>query len=83
LPLTESLEVRSAVLRGSMEYSLVTQPLPFPFKNPGTSSETEAVQRTFVFPMQTRTEPSAYRVKDLKNCMERIFDGMVFLKIYL
>jgi hypothetical protein len=58
-PFTASREVRSAVLRGSIEYSAVTQPFPLPRKNGGTSSETEAVQRTFVFPIETRTEPSA------------------------
>src|SRR5665213_1248844 len=68
-PLTAAREVRSAVLRGSMEYSAVTQPLPFPRKKDGISSDTDALHKTWVFPMDTKTDPSAYRVYDRRKWM--------------
>ena len=43
-----------------MEYSAVTQPLPLPFIQRGTSSSTEAVHSTIVRPQLTSTEPSAW-----------------------
>ena len=52
---------RESVARGSMEYSAVTQPSPLPLRQRGTPSVTEAVQKTFVSPKETRTEPSGWR----------------------
>src|SRR5262249_45306073 len=46
-----------------MPYSLVTQPLPDPFRNPGTPSSTEAVQITRVLPSSISTLPSAVEKK--------------------
>ena len=54
---------RSAVEPGSMEYSAVTHPLPLPRIHGGTRSSTEAVHRTLVRPIETRTEPGAKTVK--------------------
>ena len=53
--------VRVLVERGSIAYSAVTQPWPWPFRNGGTLSSTEAVQMTFVAPNSTSTEPSGCR----------------------
>ena len=55
-----SLMTLCSVARGSMLYSAVTQPLPFPFKKDGTFSSTVAVQITFVPPQEIKQEPSAY-----------------------
>jgi hypothetical protein len=55
--------LRSTVLRGSMLYSAVTQPVPLPLRNGGTFSSTLAVQSTQVSPCLISTEPSACRVK--------------------
>jgi hypothetical protein len=55
--------VRSSVARGNIPYSLVTQPLPLPFKNEGTPSSTVAVQITRVFPSSMSTLPSAVEIK--------------------
>ena len=46
-----------------MPYSLVTQPLPAPFRNPGTPSSTVAVQITRVLPNSISTLPSAVEMK--------------------
>ena len=46
-----------------MPYSLVTQPLPLPFRNPGTPSSTVAVQITRVLPSSMSTLPSAVEMK--------------------
>src|SRR3954451_17844333 len=59
LPRTDSRSPRVLVARGSIEYSAVTQPSPLPLRQRGTPSVTEAVQKTFVSPKETRTEPSA------------------------
>src|SRR5262249_20177996 len=48
---------------GSMPYSLVTQPLPLPFKKGGTPSSTVAVQITRVLPSSISTLPSAVEMK--------------------
>ena len=42
--------VRSPVEAGSIEYSAVIQPRPFPYSQRGTPSSIVAVQRTSVFP---------------------------------
>src|SRR4030066_462881 len=44
---------------GSMAYSAVIQPFPFPIRKGGTRSSTVAAQMTFVSPISMRTEPSA------------------------
>jgi hypothetical protein len=62
-PRAASRAVRSSVARGNMPYSLVTQPLPAPFKKPGTPSSTVAVQMTRVLPSSINTLPSAVEIK--------------------
>jgi hypothetical protein len=52
---------RDPVEAGSIEYSAVTQPRPFPSIHRGTESWTEAVQITTVSPWEYRAEPSAVR----------------------
>jgi hypothetical protein len=61
LPFAASRAERVWVLRGSMPYSAVTQPLAFPRRCGGTRSSTEQVTRTQVWPMRTSAEPSACR----------------------
>jgi len=53
--------MRVLVERGSMPYSAVTQPLPWPFRKGGTFSSMEAVQSTLVSPNSTSTDPSGWR----------------------
>src|ERR1700675_799096 len=60
LPLTDSRSVRSAVARGSIEYSAVTQPVPLPRRWGGTRSTIVAAHRTSVSPTRIRHEPSAH-----------------------
>ena len=50
---------RVEVERGSIPYSAVIQPSPWPFRNGGTRSSTLTVQMTFVSPTSMRAEPSA------------------------
>jgi hypothetical protein len=57
LPVAASREPRVCVARGSIPYSAVTHPEPFPLRNPGTFSSTLAVHRTRVNPISTSTEP--------------------------
>ena len=45
-PLTDSRSVRSAVARGSIEYSAVTQPVPLPRRCGGTRSAIVAAHST-------------------------------------
>src|SRR5829696_1030390 len=59
-PLTDSRSLRVLVARGSIAYSLVTQPRPEPLRQRGTPSVTLAATRTRVRPNSTRTEPSAW-----------------------
>jgi hypothetical protein len=59
LPLAASRLPRVWVARGSIPYSAVTQPCPFPRRKGGTLSSSEAVTRTRVSPKETRQEPSA------------------------
>ena len=54
-----SLELRVWVALGSMPYSPVTHPFPEGPRQSGTSSRTEAAQRTRVFPVDIRQDPSA------------------------
>ena len=60
LPAEASRRVRSSVARGSMPYSAVTQPRPWPFSQGGRRSSSVAVTSTWVSPNFTRQEPSAY-----------------------
>jgi hypothetical protein len=53
--------MRVLVERGSIPYSAVTQPFPWPFRKGGTLSSSDAVQITLVSPNSTRTEPSGWR----------------------
>ena len=58
-PLTDSRSERVLVARGSIAYSLVTQPSPEPLRQRGTPSVTLAATSTRVEPNSTSTEPSA------------------------
>ena len=60
LPAAASRRVRSRVARGSMPYSAVTQPRPWPFSQGGSRSSSVAVTSTWVSPNFTMQEPSAY-----------------------
>ena len=59
--------MRDSVARGSIPYSLVTQPFPVPFRNVGTPSSKLAVQITRVFPTSMSTLPSALGMKSGVN----------------
>src|SRR6266704_1451075 len=60
LPLIDSRSVREVVARGSIAYSAVTHPTPFPLRHLGTSSWTLAAHKTRVLPNSASTEPSAW-----------------------
>src|SRR5262249_10276886 len=60
LPALASRRVRSEVARGSIPYSAVTQPRPWPLSQGGRRSSRLAVTRTWVSPNLTKQEPSAY-----------------------
>ncbi len=62
-PLETSRRFRSPVEAGSIEYSAVTQPRPFPAIQRGTSSSTLAVQITRVPPASIRHDPVAVPMK--------------------
>ena len=55
--------LRSPVEAGSIPYSAVTQPRPFPASQRGTSSTADAVQITRVPPASISAEPVAERTK--------------------
>ena len=59
LPADASRRVRSWVARGSMPYSAVTQPRPWPLSQGGRRSSSVAVTSTCVSPNFTKQEPSA------------------------
>src|SRR5664279_6378276 len=80
-PLDASRDERVWVARGSMEYSAVTQPVPFPRRKGGTDSSTDAVQITRVSPNSTSTEPSACFVKFLVMHTGR--NALLFLQSFL
>ncbi len=63
LPRTDSRSVRSAVARGSIEYSAVTQPRPLSLRQRGTPEVNVAVHMTRVLPHSMSTEPSGTSVK--------------------
>ena len=60
-PLTDSRSLRVLVARGSIAYSAVTQPRPFPAIQRGTPSSADAVQMTRVSPTLISAEPVAVR----------------------
>ena len=74
-PSLTSRRIRSGEQPGSIEYSAVTQPLPLPRIQRGTSSSTEAVQSTWVRPNVTRHEPAAIDVKSRSKEMGRSSSG--------
>ncbi len=59
-PVMLSRAIRTGLDRGSIPYSAVTQPSFCPLRNRGTRSSTVAVHRTFVRPISTSADPSAY-----------------------
>src|ERR1700686_3437226 len=59
LPADASRRVRSSVARGSMPYSAVIQPRPWPLSHGGRRSSRVAVTSTWVSPNFTKHEPSA------------------------
>ncbi|MCY1282026.1 hypothetical protein D9M70_308480 [compost metagenome] len=59
LPRLASRWLRSPVERGSMPYSAVSQPWPWPLRKRGTPASALTVQITLVSPNSTSTEPSA------------------------
>ena len=63
LPRTDSRSVRSAVARGSIAYSAVTQPRPESLRQRGTPAVNVAVHITRVLPHSTSTDPSGTSVK--------------------
>ena len=63
LPRTDSRSVRSAVARGSIEYSAVTQPSPESLRQRGTDGVNVAVHITRVLPHSMSTDPSGTSVK--------------------
>jgi len=67
--------VRVVVERGSIAYSAVTQPWPWPLRNGGTLSSSEAAQMTLVSPNSTRTEPSGWRRKSRVIVIGRSWSG--------
>jgi hypothetical protein len=58
-PLTLSRSDLVCVALGSIAYSLVTQPSPFPTSHLGTPGVNDATHKTLVLPNSTSTEPSA------------------------
>ena len=67
--------MRVSVARGSMPYSLETQPLPLLRRNAGTDSSTEAVQMTRVLPTSMSAEPSAVWMKSGRIATGRSWSG--------
>lgn len=62
---------RCPVEAGSMAYSAVIHPCPFPLRKGGTPSSTDAVQMTRVLPVAIRQLPSAVRIKSVWMLMSR------------
>ena len=62
LPLAASRPTRSGDEPGSIEYSAVTQPLPLPRIQRGTSSSIDAVHSTGCARTVTRHDPAAISV---------------------
>jgi hypothetical protein len=59
LPFETSRCIRVPVARGSIPYSEVIQPSPWPLRNGGTLSSMLAVQITLVSPTSMSADPSA------------------------
>jgi hypothetical protein len=74
-PFDTSRRMRSGEAPGSIEYSAVTQPLPLPRIQRGTSSSMYAVQSTLVRPAVMSTEPDAASVKSRSMVMSRSSSG--------
>ncbi len=75
LPSFTSRRMRSGELPGSIEYSAVTQPLPLPRIQRGTSSSIDAVHSTWVPPKVTRHEPDDIVVKSRSKLIGRSWSG--------
>src|SRR6185503_17188583 len=75
LPAEASRRVRSEVARGSMPYSAVTQPRPWPLSQGGRRSSRLAVTSTWVSPNFTKQEPSAYFTTPRSSDTERNSSG--------
>src|SRR5436305_12181291 len=75
LPAEASRRVRSRVARGSMPYSAVTQPRPWPLSQGGTGASSVAVTTTWVSPNFTMQEPSAYLTTPRSNDTARSSSG--------
>ena len=73
--LTPSRALRVPVEAGSMAYSAVTQPWPFPRRKGGTPSSTLAVQMTRVLPVAMRQLPYAVRTKSVSMVTGRFSSG--------
>src|SRR5256886_128557 len=67
--------MRVLVERGSMPYSAVTQPSPWPLRKGGTLSSTVAVQITLVAPNSTSTEPSGCSRNSRVSVVGRSWSG--------
>ena len=70
-PSRTSRRIRSGDDPGSIWYSAVTQPLPLPRIQRGTSSSIDAVHRTRVRPNDTSTDPGVMSVKSRSNVIGR------------
>jgi hypothetical protein len=66
-PETWSRRTRSGDDPGSIAYSAVIQPLPDSRIQRGTSDWTDAVHRTFVLPIEIKTEPGVDDVKGISS----------------
>src|SRR5690606_2231508 len=75
-PFTLSRSLRLLVARGSIAYSAVTQPLPFPVSHRGTPLVNEAVHSTLVPPKLMRAEPSACALQPRSIVTSRSWSGV-------
>ena len=74
-PFTDSRSDLVLVARGSIAYSLVTQPSPDPFRQRGTPGLTLAATSTRVAPNSTSTDPSACSSQPRVNRTARSSSG--------
>src|SRR4029077_10716661 len=74
-PAEASRRVRSSVARGSIPYSAVIQPRPWPLSHGGNRSSSVAVTSTWVSPNLTMQEPSAYLTTPRSNVTARSSSG--------
>src|SRR3954454_7725598 len=75
-PLTASRSIPSFVESGSITYSTVTQPRPFPDIQRGTPFVNDAVHSTRVFPNEMSAEPSACRLQPRSMVTGRSWSGV-------